>query len=69
MGSMPSCFSARPTSVGRSSATLPPAFGVTKSWLPRSVSGDENSPCSSITAASPRKKLEEVPSSSTRNAE
>jgi hypothetical protein len=30
MCSMPSCFNARPTSVGWSLATLPPAFGVKK---------------------------------------
>ena len=68
MGSIPSWASARPTGVKVPFATGPPASGVWKEGLPRSVSSEQGSPCAAMVSASPR-KLEAVPCSSTRPAE
>src|SRR5215472_14670026 len=44
MGSMPNSFKARPTSVRSRASTGPPAFGVRKKWLARSLYRHENHP-------------------------
>ena len=46
---MPSSHSARPTCVSRSRSTLPPAFGVSQKWLPRSEYSAQKIPLRSMT--------------------
>ena len=42
-----------PTCVRRCLSTFPPAFTVTKKWLPRSLYRAQNKPCFSITSRNP----------------
>src|SRR6266853_6634363 len=49
---IPNSASARPTCVRRCRSTLPPTFGVSQKWLPRSLYNAQNNPLRSTTARS-----------------
>ena len=66
--SIPSSAIARPNRVGLSLSTFPPASGVCQQCEPRSVYRLSNSPFAYTVSRTPR-KLDHVPSSSTKNPE